>query len=148
MELSESQKKKIEQARIESGQREKERTVLHDVKKNKAKKIVTIVSVLVIIVAALIGYSVYANSASPGPYDNFAKCLTEKGAVMYGAIEWCEYTQEQAAMFGKSFKYVNYVDHTKGPNIKITPTWIINGERYERVQGFDKLAALTGCDYK
>ncbi|MEW6062827.1 MAG: hypothetical protein AB1571_00440 [Nanoarchaeota archaeon] len=91
------------------------------------------------------GYIYYAYSNSPGPYDDFAKCLTEKGAVMYGAIEWCKYTKAQAAMFGKSFKYINYKNYKEGQNIKITPTWIMNNEIYEGLQSFDRLSAISGC---
>ena len=65
---------------------------------------------------------------------------------MYGA-DGCMYSQAQRTMFGKSFKYLDYEDYTKGPSIKITPTWIINGERYERVQSFERLSALTDCKF-
>ena len=82
---------------------------------------------------------------TPGPYDNFAKCLSEKGATMYGAMGWCKYTQAQKGMFGKSFKYVNYKEFNELQGIKKTPTWVINGAWHENVQPFDKLGALTGC---
>ena len=97
----------------------------------------------VIILAAIV-YSIYSFN-QPGQYDNFAKCLSEKGAVMYGALDWCKFTQAQKAMFGKSFKYLNYHEYTELPGIKKTPTWIINGAWQENVQSFDKLASLTGC---
>ncbi len=87
----------------------------------------------------------YAHFFTSGPYDSFAKCLTVKGAVMYGAIEWCKYTQGQAAMFGKSFQYVNYKDEKELTGIKTRPTWVIDGKWYEKVQSFDSLAAATGC---
>jgi hypothetical protein len=83
--------------------------------------------------------------AMPGKLDKFATCLTDKGAVMYGAIEWCHYTQDQAGMFGKSFKLVNYQDYRDLPGIKKTPTWQINGALYENVQSLERLSALTGC---
>jgi hypothetical protein len=63
-------------------------------------------------------------------YDAFAKCLTEKGATMYGA-EWCPHCKEQKAVFGNSFKYINYVecpDNTQlclDKGIQGYPTWII-----------------------
>ena len=97
-----------------------------------------------IVILLIVAYSVYSFT-KPGPYDNFAKCLNEKGAVMYGAMDWCKYTQGQKAMFGKSFKYINYHDFQDLPGIKKTPTWVINGAWHENVQPFDKLAALTGC---
>lgn len=42
-------------------------------------------------------------------YDNFAKCLTEKGVKMYGAY-WCSHCQNQKKAFGDSFKYVTYIE--------------------------------------
>ena len=88
---------------------------------------------------------IYTNDAIKMYFDNFAKCISDKGAVMYGAMEWCKYTQGQRAMFGKSFKYVNYHEFTELPGIMKTPTWVIDGKWYENAQSFDKLSGLTGC---
>ena len=61
--------------------------------------------------------------------DAFAKCLTEKGLVMYGA-EWCENCKIQEEAFGESFKYIKYVEcpeNTKlclDAGIQGYPTWI------------------------
>lgn len=41
--------------------------------------------------------------------DEFAKCLTDKDFVMYGAV-WCSHCKEQKNMFGSSFQYINYVE--------------------------------------
>ena len=109
--------------------------------KSKYYIIGAVIGVLILITAA---YSVYSIN-KPGQYDYFAKCLNENGAVMYGAMDWCHFTQGQRAMFGKSFKYLNYHEYTELPGIKKTPTWVINGKWYENVQSFDKLASLTGC---
>ena len=97
-----------------------------------------------IVVLATAAYSVYSIN-KPGAYDKFAKCLSEKGAVMYGAMEWCKYTQGQKAMFGKSFRHINYLEYQELPGIKKTPTWVINGAWHENVQSFERLAELTGC---
>ena len=118
------------------------------INKGLAFKKIGITSAIVIVLLAAIAYGYYAYNSTPGPYDSFAKCLTEKGAIMYGAIEWCKYTKEQAGMFGKSFKYIDYKNYKERSDITITPTWIINGERLERVQSFDRLAGLTGCSYR
>ena len=66
--------------------------------------------------------------------------------MIYGA-DFCKYTAEQKAMFGKSEKHLNYKDYTERQDIKITPTWIVNGQKYERVQSFEKLSELTGCKF-
>lgn len=128
---------------------QKQREVLfqqHDQEKQqKRRKIMLIVSSLVIILLLSSGIWAYQYYFMPGPYDTFAQCLTEKGAVMYGAIEWCKYTQGQAHMFGKSFEYINYQDESKLPGLKTRPTWVIDGRWYEKVQSFETLSALTGC---
>jgi len=62
--------------------------------------------------------------------DAFAKCLTSKGLTMYGAV-WCPHCKDQKALFGDSFKYVNYVecpDNTElclAKGIQGYPTWIV-----------------------
>ena len=83
-------------------------------------------------------------------YDSFAKCLTEKGAVMYGAY-WCGHCKEQKEMFGDSFKYINYVECTEKKQICEDagiggyPTWIIDGKSHEGVQPLSKLAGISQC---
>ena len=109
----------------------------------RSKVHITIIAVGLLLLL-IVSYSVYS-SVKPSPYDDFAKCLTDKGAVIYGALDWCKYTQGQKAMFGKSFKYLNYHNFDELPGIKVTPTWVINGARYEQVQSFEKLSSLTGC---
>ncbi len=114
--------------------------------KSKKTKWVIAISLLAVIIIGSAGFALI-NSLKPGKYDNFAKCLKEKGAVIYGA-PWCEYTKAQKAMFGKSVKYLDYKTYDELPNIKLTPTWVINGQWYERVQDFNRLSALTGCPIK
>ena len=92
----------------------------------------------------------YVRSQKPGQYDEFAKCLTEKGAVIYGN-DFCQYTAKELNWFGNSEKYLNYVkcvnnkELCDSKGVKITPTWEIEGKTYEGVQGIEKLAELSGC---
>jgi len=115
------------------------------VEKKSNKKLITY-SVISFIGVLIIFGSVYGylQSTKPGIYDDFAKCLTEQGAVMYGA-SFCKYTHGQKGMFGNSMKYVDYRDFTEDPNVKLTPTWKIDGKYYENAQSFEKLSKLTGC---
>lgn len=83
--------------------------------------------------------------------DEFAKCLTEKGAVMYGA-EWCPYCKEEIRTFGESFKFIDYVECPQKPNrcikagVEAYPTWIFaDGKKLVGRQGIDKLALESGC---
>ena len=114
---------------------------------NRAKNLkkFSIVAGIVILVLGAISLASISYANSTGPYDKFAKCLRDKGAVMYGAT-WCHFTAEQKTMFGKSFKYVNYQDFSKGSDISVTPTWVIDGKKYEKAQSFERLASLTGCE--
>ena len=153
MELTKREKRKLRLGKLRQasqeaqkefeGRAENQEVAGHGTKSNKTK-IYTISAIIALLLLAVIAYSVYSIS-KPGPYDTFAKCLTEKGAVMYGAMGWCKFTQGQKAMFGKSFKYINYHEFNELPGIKKTPTWVINGQWYENAQSFDKLATLTGC---
>lgn len=154
MELTKREKRKLRlgklrqeshEAQEEYEQRLEQQKQVHEHKlKSSKSKYYIAASVIGIIVLAGAAYSIYSIN-KPGEYDNFAKCLNEKGAVMYGAMSWCHFTQGQKAMFGRSFKYINYHEYTELPGIKKTPTWVINGEWHENAQSFDKLAALTGC---
>lgn len=153
MELTKREKRKLRldkhsQQSPESSQEYEQRLErqkhVQDQSKPSKSKYYIIAAVIGVMILAIAAYSVYSLN-KPGPYDNFAKCLSEKGAVMYGAMDWCRFTQGQKAMFGKSFKYVNYHEFNELPGIKKTPTWVINGEWHENVQSFEKLGALTGC---
>ncbi len=112
-------------------------------KSNKKIILISIVSIVFVLIVGGIGFS-YMNSLKPGPLDDFAQCLTDNGAVMYGA-SWCKYTAAQKQMFGNSMRFIDYRDFTENPEVKTTPTWFIDGQKYEKVQSFDKLALVSGC---
>ena len=157
MELTKREKRKVRLGKLrqesqisqkEYDQRLEQQKQVHEHKiKSSKSKYYIIASIVGIILLAVVSYSVYSIT-KPGPYDNFAKCLSEKGAVMYGAMGWCHFTQGQRGMFGKSFKYINYHEFNELQGIKKTPTWVINGQWYENVQSFEKLSQLTGCNMK
>ncbi|HIJ01189.1 TPA: hypothetical protein HA363_00925 [Candidatus Woesearchaeota archaeon] len=92
-----------------------------------------------------------------GNLDEFAQCLTEKGAKFYGAT-WCPHCTNQKELFGDSFKYVVYVECADKDNPQVQtpeceaagisgyPTWIINDKQYPGEQTLEGLAKLTGCE--
>ena len=74
------------------------------------KKIeIFLVIVLVIGVFFLISPSSAEKDDEELKLDNFAQCLTNANLTMYGT-EWCSHCQNQKKLFGKSFKYINYID--------------------------------------
>src|SRR3989344_839224 len=128
--------------------------------KNKVSKtplvvgIVIIVAIIIILVFALKSGKSY-NSAD---IDAFAKCITDRGAVMYGTF-WCPHCAKVKKMFGESFRYVKYVEcDPRGDNeqsllciekgIENYATFEFNNDANSWLLGepsFEELAAKTGC---
>jgi hypothetical protein len=91
-----------------------------------------------------------------GPGEVFAKCLTDSGAVMYGAY-WCPHCLNQKESFGDSWTYVNYVECSlpnragqtevcAAADIKGYPTWEFADEsRQSGEVPLETLAEVTGC---
>jgi hypothetical protein len=109
------------------------------------KRIFLIVTILTTIL--LYGCS----SSDPIVVDDFAKCLTENGAEIYGSKD-CPHCQTQKAMFGESIKFINYIECTINQQkcaeeeIKYLPTWKFeDGTVTTGVKSFDYLADKTGC---
>ena len=119
-------------------------------KKSNSKKYFIFVSIILIVVLSIFSISSYLKK--PGDYDEFAKCLTDSGVIVYGN-DFCTYTAQQLNFFGKSKDYLNYVrcvDDEKlcdDKGIEVTPTWEIDGKMYDQVQNFEVLSTLTGCEF-
>lgn len=96
------------------------------------------------------------SNVPPGKYTEFAQCITEKGAVEYGAF-WCQHCAKVKAQFGDAFQYVNYVEcDPKGPNaqpqlciekgIEAYATFIFaDGSRLVGEPTLEELSQKTGC---
>ena len=123
---------------------------MHKQTKNRIIKITCGLAVLALIVLAL------RENAKPGQYDDFTKCLKDKGTIFYGAF-WCSHCQNQKALFEKSKQYLPYVEcsteNGKGQTaiceqkgIKSYPTWVFaDGTQESREFDLNELAEKTGC---
>ena len=69
---------------------------------------------------------------------------------MYGT-NWCPHCKDQKALFGKSFKHIDFVncdyhmEECLAAGVEGYPTWKINGENYPGTQQLMKLDELSGC---
>src|SRR5438128_12185038 len=67
-----------------------------------------VITVLLVVAAfALAAYLGFRKRASR--LDAFAQCLSAKQAKMYGAY-WCPHCADQKEIFGRSFRYISYVE--------------------------------------
>jgi hypothetical protein len=137
-----------------SDERRKRQQQRQPVSKKRTVKLAKIGAVLALFLA-VVGFTLYKRSHR---YDTFARCLTEKNVVMYGAY-WCPHCVEQKEKFAASFKLAPYVECgvagdlrgeqqvCKDAGIKHFPTWQFppTGERVERVLSLEDLSERTGC---
>jgi len=81
-----------------------------------------------------------------------AKCLTAKGAELYGA-DWCPYTRQQIDVFRDGFRYLRYIECTENAalcrkkGIPGYPTWLIRGGQLPGYRSPRSLAAYAGCPW-
>jgi len=114
-------------------------------------------AVIVAVIIIVGGFVITKKTSAPGisgKYDDFAKCVTEKGMTMYGAV-WCPHCINEKKAFGDSFKFIKYVECPD--NIQLCtdlgingyPTWIDGaGKQYtgKDTEILTDLAKITGCE--
>jgi hypothetical protein len=88
--------------------------------------------------------------------DEFAQCLTNKGATMYGA-SWCPVCKAQLKAFGSAAQNLQYVECSidgswmptedcTDANVTKFPTWTFSdGSRLSGLLTMDRLSKKTGC---
>jgi len=104
-----------------------------------------------LMVAMIIAILLSPGENANGKWDAFAKCITDRGATMYGSPS-CAHCLNEKRAFGDSFRYIQYVDCSVDPEKCIAakidgyPTWIFgDGRRFEGEQGLKKLSEESGC---
>ncbi len=109
-----------------------------------------------VVAAVIIGAAFLSMAGAGGDYKDFASCLSDRGAVMYGAF-WCPHCSDQKVMFGADFKHINYVECSNSDRsqtaectaagIQSYPTWrFADGSERGGVLSFAQLAQITGCE--
>lgn len=117
---------------------------------------IIIIIIVVIVVGGIVYLAVKPKNAQASQYDELAKCITAKGAKLYGA-SWCSHCQNQKKAFGTSQQYLPYVECStsdgqsqtqvcKDKKIDSYPTWeFADGSREPGEMSLKNLAAKTGC---
>lgn len=113
---------------------------------------VLLAAVLLTAASLIIGCSSNTSAGSSAEsLDQFAGCLAENGAELYGAY-WCSHCESQKEMFGSSFAKIKYVECTveiekcSEEEISGYPTWKFkDGTNLPGTQSFTALAVKTGC---
>jgi hypothetical protein len=118
----------------------------------KPKLRVILISLALIIVLVLaFKFVIKKPGASAGALDEFAQCLAQKGATMYGAY-WCSHCQSEKKALGDSFRFVPYVECSTeskkclDAGVNGFPTWTFaDGRKFVGEQGIEKLSQESGC---
>lgn len=110
-----------------------------------------------IVIVGLIATSLFLTGCNNGTsstanLDDFAKCVTTAGAKMYGTAT-CPHCQNQKALFGESFQYIDYTDCIENPNscsgIERVPTREFkDGSKEVGEKTLAELAKKTNCELK
>ncbi|MCA9478550.1 MAG: hypothetical protein KC535_05375 [Nanoarchaeota archaeon] len=113
----------------------------------------------ILLLGTLLSFVLFACTSSPYSVqerDEFATCLTEQGAVMYGTF-WCPHCASMKKEFGTSFQKVNYVEcDPRGDDeqselclekgIQDYTTWEFHdGSRLVGEPSLEELSEKTGC---
>jgi hypothetical protein len=87
----------------------------------------------------------------PSKYDDFAKCLNEKGMTIYGT-DTCTYCKAQKEDFGNAFQYLDYVNcayqgsECDAAGVTGYPTWTTpEGGKLPGKQSMDYLSRIADC---
>ena len=113
------------------------------------KKKIAIIIVATVLVVFFI-FIILPKEEEEKASESFARCLTEKGAKMYGT-EWCSHCKAQKEKFGESFEFIDYIDCDMNKDMcnveKISgyPTWKIMGQSFPGGKTLEELSELSGC---
>jgi len=115
---------------------------------------------LIITACQSLGNPSQSREIPPEQLEEFAKCVTEKGWVMYSSFT-CPACRTQLSLFGKAHVHLKIIEcNPHAPNtqvelclkqkIRYTPTWVGegNGTQVKRLKGYkelEDLASITGC---
>lgn len=112
----------------------------------------------IVLLILIFGGTAVINRTQPGEHDALAQCLTDNGAIFYGAYT-CPHCQEQKRLFGRSEKLLPYVEcalpggqgqtqECTNEGIQSYPTWrFADGTELTGARPLARLAEAAGCPF-
>ncbi|MGI6373842.1 MAG: hypothetical protein ACOX0C_00655 [Patescibacteria group bacterium] len=121
----------------------------------KTKSRVIWLTVAIVLVVGV--FFIVQNKNRPSELDQFAQCLRNNDVIFYGTF-WCPHCQNQKKMFGRSARFLPYVECStvdgrgqlpdcKKADISGYPTWeFADGERVSGEISLVRLSELSACE--
>ncbi len=120
----------------------------------KRNKVITTFIFAILLISLLYLFSDWISKTTgylveDNPDKDLAKCLSSKGAKLYGS-KTCPDCIKQKKLFGdEAFSFINYIECSKNPlacsDIGSVPAWDINGELVYGIKNLDELRILAKC---
>jgi len=112
---------------------------------------------VVVVLIVLAAFLVFRHESKPSIYEDFAQCITDSGAIFYGAAT-CPVCTRQKQLFGKAQSLLPYIEcsqqygdqesiaQCQEAGVDATPYWVFpEVEEPEDFMTLNELAIATGC---
>jgi len=104
--------------------------------------------ITIVIIIGVIIFSIIIISKGNGVSKQTTMCIANN-SELYTQLG-CHACKNQEKLFGNNYQYLNVIDcwfeKEKCSEIRYTPTWIINNEKYTGLKSIEELKELTGCN--
>jgi len=114
--------------------------------------------IVVVVLIALAALLIFRHESKPSIYEDFAQCITDSGAIFYGAAT-CPVCTRQKKLFGKAQSLLPYIECSQQygsaeslaqcaeAGVDATPYWVFpEVEEPEDFMTLEELAMTTGCE--
>jgi len=107
-----------------------------------------VISILIVVLVVILAVGIMSfKSRDISVDEDITKCIGEK-ATLYTQLG-CHACETQENILGENKENINIVDcfyeREKCGDIRVTPSWKIDGKILEGVRSIDELKNLTGC---
>jgi len=104
---------------------------------------------IILIIASTYAWAYYETSFLETMSAATTTCIASNSTLY--TTEYCAYCQRQKQLFGDNVNLLNIIDCNRNEDeciaaeIKVTPTWVIDGKLYSGLRYEQELKELAGC---